>query len=432
MKKKLVAALLCGAMAVSSVTVYAETAHAEGNTTITVMASQDWVYDAEMEIGKKFEEETGIKVDYQIVPADQYYNMLMTKLNSGEGPDIFGGQAGAFDIVSQYNVEENAVDLSDQPWVETYDEFAKEQTSVEDKVYGMTYFDVSTDYYVIYNKKIFEENKLEVPTTFAEFEEVCQTLLDNDVTPIYEPCADGWHQTMWFTEIGGKYEDLVPNIVDDLNNNKIKFAEVPELKQALDQLNDMAQKGYFGDNYLSDEYTDLLMYLGTGEYAMALEKPGQIPAIAEASEGAYTAEDFGMFKIPLLDNDVLNVHPVGPSRFVYSGSENQEEAKQYLEYIASADSVQYMIDNCDKIENLPFDVGQTPSYSDETKEFIASAEKQGTVFQDTIKYLNPQWTELTQDLVSMFIGDMTSEDVLNAIDERRATQAEAVGDEAWK
>ena len=52
---------------------------------------------------------------------------------------------------------------------------------------------------------------------------------------------------MWFTEIGGKYEDLVPNIVDDLNNNKIKFADVPELKQALDQLNDMAQKGYFGE-----------------------------------------------------------------------------------------------------------------------------------------------------------------------------------------
>ena len=55
-----------------------------------------------------------------------------------------------------------------------------------------------------------------------------------------------------------KYEELVPGIVDDLNNNKIKFADVPELKEALDQLNDMAQKGYFGDNYLSDEYTDLL------------------------------------------------------------------------------------------------------------------------------------------------------------------------------
>ena len=432
MKKKLVASLLCGIMTVGAVTVPAGAVQASEGTTITVMASQDWVYDAEMELGKQFEEETGIKVDYQIVPADQYYNMLMTKLNSGEGPDIFGGQSGSFDIVSQYNVEENAVDLSDQVWVSTYDEFAKAQTSVGDKVYGMTYYDVSTDYYVVYNKKIFEENGLEVPTTYAELEEVCQTLLDNGVTPIYEPCADGWHQTMWFTEIGGKYEELVPGIVDDLNNNKIKFADVPELKEALDQLNDMAQKGYFGDNYLSDEYTDLLMYLGTGEYAMALEKPGQIAAIVEASDGTYTEDDFGMFVIPLLDNDVYPQHPCGPSRFVYSGSEHQEEAKQYLEYIASADSVQYMIDNCDKIENLPFDVGQTPSYSEATQTFLDAAEKEGTVFQDSIKYLNPQWTELTQDIVSMFIGDMTSEDVLNAIDERRATQAEAVGDENWQ
>ena len=71
-EKKLVATLLCGAMAAGSITVYAETVHAEGDTTITVMASQDWVYDAEMELsGKKFEEETGIKIDYQIVPADQ-------------------------------------------------------------------------------------------------------------------------------------------------------------------------------------------------------------------------------------------------------------------------------------------------------------------------------------------------------------------------
>lgn len=431
MKKRVVAAFMCGLMVASAMTVHAETVHAAEGTTISVMASQDWVYDAEMELGKQFEEETGIKVDYQIVPADQYYNMLMTKLNSGEGPDIFGGQSGSFDIVSQYNVEENAVDLSDQPWVETYDEFAKAQTSVGDKVYGMTYYDVSTDYYVIYNKKIFEENNISVPTTYAEFEEACQTLLDNDIVPIYEPCADGWHQTMWFTEIGGKYEELVPGIVDDLNNNKIKFADVPELKEALDQLNDMAQKGYFGDNYLSDEYTDLLMNLGSGEYAMALEKPGQISAIAEASGGTYTEEDFGMFVIPLMDNDVYPQHPCGPSRFIYSGSEHIEEAKQYLEYISSADSVQYMIDNCDKIENLPFDVGQTPSYSEETQTFLDSAEKEGTVFQDSIKYLNPQWTELTQDIVSMFIGDMTSEDVLNAIDERRATQAEAVGDEAW-
>lgn len=40
--------------------------------------------------------------------------------------------------------------------------------------------------------------------------------------------------------------------------------------------------------------------------------------------------------------------------------------------------------------------------------------------------------EIGQDVVSMFIGEMTSEDVVKAIDARRATQAEAAGDEAWK
>ena len=91
-----------------------------------------------------------------------------------------------------------------------------------------------------------------------------------------------------------------------------------------------------------------------------------------------------------------------------------------------------MIDNEAKIENLPYDAGQKPAYSEATQNFLASFDKSGAVFQDTIKYLNPQWMELGQDIVSMFIGDMTSDDVLKQIDTRRATQAEAAGDEAWK
>ena len=81
MKKSLTVVLAVAAAAAMSVTAFAD-------TTITLMASQDWVKDAEMELGKKFEEETGIHVDYQIVPADQYQDLLLTRLNSGEGPDI--------------------------------------------------------------------------------------------------------------------------------------------------------------------------------------------------------------------------------------------------------------------------------------------------------------------------------------------------------
>ena len=284
---------------------------------------------------------------------------------------------------------------------------------------------------MVYNKKIFEEYNLEVPTTFEEYEAVCDTLLDAGITPFYEPAKDGWHQVMWFCEIGGKYSDLDPDIVDKLNNNEATFADTDMFLTVMEQVNDMAQKGYFGDNYLSDEYVDLPANMGSGEYAMTMGKAGSIAEIAAASDGKYTEDDFDFFLIPTLDNDVLNVHPCGASRFIYSGSEHIEEAKQYFEYITTQSSVQYMIDNEAKVENLPYNVDQTPGYSETTTNFVNSCEKQGVVFQDVIKYLNPQWSDIGADMVSMFIGEMTPEEVLQQIDARRTSQAQAAGDENW-
>ena len=143
--KRILACLLAALMLLGTAAV------AEG-TTITYMASQDWVQDAEMELGEKFTEQTGIKVDYQIIPSDQYTTLLMTKLNTGECADIFGSQAGQFDIVTQLNVEKNAVDLSGEAWADTVDPLAAAETSVNGKLYGQPVQDVSAVWAVAYNK----------------------------------------------------------------------------------------------------------------------------------------------------------------------------------------------------------------------------------------------------------------------------------------
>ena len=400
-------------------------------TTITLMASQDWIEDAEQDLGAAFEKETGIHVDYQIIPSDQYYDVLMTRLNSGEGSDIFMTQSG-FAIATSYKVQDNAVPLEGEPWFDSYSIFSKQQTSVDGVVYGMTYFDTTTDYYMVYNKKLFEQAGIEaVPTTFDEYMEDCQKLMDEGIIPFYECTADGWHHVMWFCEVGGRFAELDPDIVDKLNNNEVTFAETEMFKTCLEQIKAMADAGYFGDNYQSDEYAGMAVALGSGEYAMTMAKPGTIQEIADASDGEYTADDFGMFYVPTLDNQVLNVHPVGPTRFVYSGAEHPDEAKQYLAYISTPESLQYMIDNEPKVENYPFDAGQTPAYSQATRDFVDGAEKRGTVFQDAIKYLNPQWFDFGQDIIAYLNGDMEVEEVLENVDARRVDQATAAGDEAW-
>lgn len=401
-------------------------------TTISLLASQDWVTDEEMEKAKEFEAQTGIKVDFQIVPSAQYYNLLMTKLNSGEGPDIFGGQSGAFDLVSQYHIQDNAVDLSDEAWVKNYDQFAKYQTSVDNKVYGMTYFDTTTDYYLIYNKKIFKKYNLSETTTFKDFEKNCATLLANNVTPIYEPVASAWHHVMWFSVVGGMYEANQPGLIEKLNHNEITFADDSDFNLALTQINELAQKGYFGDNYLSDVTDDAYPLVGSGEYAMYVAKPAEIKQIAAKSNGKYTEADFGIMLIPLIDNDVLNVHPCGPSRFIYKESKNIDAAKKYFDFISEPDTMQYIINNSAKFESFPFNNVKETKYSSTTTAFLnAHKDKSGMVFQDVIKYFNPQWMEIGQDMTSMFIGEMTPKQVLMEIDKRRASQAKASDDPNW-
>ena len=448
MKKKLLSAMCamslvavmvagCGSTATTDdSSADGETAESSSSgTTITIMASQDWIEDAEQDLGAQFEEETGIHVDYQILPADQYQDVLLTRLNSGEGPDIFMAQSG-FAIDTTYNVTENAVDLSNESWADSYSVFSAEQTSVDGVNYGMTYYDTTTDYYMIYNKKIMEEAGVtEVPTTFEEFEEACQKVLDYGVTPIYEPVADGWHQTMLWTENGQVFDKLDPGIIDKLNNNETTFAENENMLTALTQINDLAQKGYFGDNYLSDEFANAEGYLASGEYWMSMLKPGAISSIvaSENNTAGYTEDDFGIMLLPICDNQYLNVHPTGPSKFIYSGSANIDAAKQYLEFITTQESIQYVIDNASDVENLPFEVGQTTEYSTTTEEFLNSFDDDtsGMVLQDVVTYFNEQWMDISANMASMFIGDMTPEEVLQAIDDGRAQLAEAAGDENW-
>jgi hypothetical protein len=40
------------------------------------MASQDWIKSSEQVLAGRFEEQTGIHLDFQIIPSAQYFNVL--------------------------------------------------------------------------------------------------------------------------------------------------------------------------------------------------------------------------------------------------------------------------------------------------------------------------------------------------------------------
>ncbi|MDI4644709.1 ABC transporter substrate-binding protein [Cohnella hashimotonis] len=400
------------------------------NVTLTYMASQGWIKDSEMELAKKFEEETGIKIDYQIVPSDQYFNVLKTKLNAGEGPDIFGGQSGYSEITMNYNVEKNAVDLSDQEWVKREDPLSVEQLTANGKVYALTIWDTYSSFVVAYNKKLFNKLGLEIPKSYEEFKNAALKIQKDGVTPIYEPIADGWHHVLWFAEPGPNYDKLEPNLYDDLNQNKKKFVDSKAMLDSMTQLKEMYDLGFFGDNTLSDTGSDTVAKLGSGEFGMSLvaqsvatELAGQYPE--------YKVEDIGFFPIPLTDNQIYYINPGGPSKFIYSGSKHIDEAKRYFDFLTKQENLQFMLDNDPTISNLNFPDLKN-KYTSEQQKLFSSYPERGTDIQDYVNYVNPQWMDIGKDIVSMLSGAIQPIDVLKSIDQRRADMAKVAKDPNWK
>ena len=399
------------------------------DVTITFMASQDWIQDAEMELGEKFTEETGIKIDYQIVPSDQYESLLMTKINSGECTDIFAGQSSQFSIVTQFNVEKNAIDLSGESWAGNVDPAAAAELSVGGKLYGQPIQDVSACWAVGYNISMFEENGLEIPKNYAEFCAVCDKLLEAGIIPIYECVSDGWHHVCW-TEAAITATQADQGYPDALNANSATFAGNEKLTLMFAQLKEMADKGYFGDNYMSNQYADAPAAIASGEYAMVLYNQG-LGAEVNAVDSSFSADNIGFFVNPLCDNQALNVNYCGPSRFIFSGSKNVDAAKKYLEFMASDESLAYMTENVAKFNQLPYK--NAPSaYSPVIQDFYDRYPYKVAVFQASVKYYNPAWMDIGKDMSALFLGEMTPEEVLQDIDKLREEQAKAASDPAWQ
>ena len=395
------------------------------------MVSQGWVSDAQQALAKKFAQQTGITIDFQVIPADQYFNLLKTKLNSGEGPDIFGGQSGKTDLVVNYDVEKNAVDLSAEPWTKTEDAQVLDQSTVNGKVYGLTVWNtLGTTWVVNYNKDIFSKLNLSIPTTFAALKSACQTIKATGITPIYEPISDGWHQVLWFAELGVQIENLAPGTADKLNANQTTFAQNPTALLLLQQYKDLYDSGCFGDNALSDAVADQTKMISSGKAAMTVANL-TFDQQVKHDYPDFNEDSLGVFIMPLADNQVLNVNPAGPTMFIWTGSKHIAEAKQYFNFLTQPDSLQYLVDNDPNSPTLPFPGIQSKLLPFQ-QAFLDASTKRGVVYQTAVNYVNPQWMDMGKDIVALFTGTETPQQVLANIDKRRADEAKAAGDPNWK
>ncbi|KRF18418.1 ABC transporter substrate-binding protein [Paenibacillus sp. Soil787] len=301
---------------------------------ITSASGNTWIRPVDQEIIADFTKETGIKVDLQIVPADQYASVLKSKLAAHEGSDIslIWPQANA----AQFLPDENFLDLSKEPWVSTLTDGAKRDGTFNGRFIGWNPEGENAGWGVMYNKELFSKLGLEVPKTFNDFVALSEKIKASGVTPIYEPLKDTWHSGIWLALMGPAGEKNNAGLFDKLNQNTGNFADVSQFETFLTQYKTLYDKGYFGKNTFSDTWDKAIPSLQSGQYAMFMATAN----MDIANKAQYPNFDFskwGEFPVPFADNKTLAVYDGSLIRVINKNSKNIDAAKQYLSYISRPD-----------------------------------------------------------------------------------------------
>lgn len=242
-----------------------------------------------------------ITVEITHTQNDSYKEKLIIAMSSGQCPDIYIHWGGGPMI--EYINSGFAADITDL--YEKYNtvEFlpsAVEQCKYDGKMYAIPYGGLG-GCGIYYNKAIFAEVGIEVPTTIAELEAACDKLVAAGYIPFSLANGSKWTGSMYFmylaTRFGGV--DAFANAVAGTGS----FTD-EAFMYAAETIQDWVQKGYFpeGVNSLStdDGQDRQLMY--QEKAAMMLHGSWQSRSMARDQEEWYK-EKIGYFAFPALEGN---------------------------------------------------------------------------------------------------------------------------------
>ena len=438
--KKLLALVMCLALGLTALGALAENVVVEAipnegqfeGQELSIIVSADWMNDRYDPTIARFEETYGVTVDLQTIPADQYFDILLASLANGTCADVFWIQSNPFAIESMIVDPENlCIDFTGADWQGVIPEARQAACMYDGKLYGLQVWHNSPEYVMVYNKTLFEELGLEVPHTYEELKDVCAKIAEAGITPWFMPGADGWQHQLAFFQIGGVYEEATPGLYDALNNNTATFAGNEKMLQVLEQFKELSDLGYFGEDWIGTDSTNMVNEYGDRTIAFAMNNSSYVKMLQDELD---TTDEFGMFLIPLGDNTWFPTSPAGPTMFGYKGTEHEDLVRAWFQFVNTPESLQEILDNSPKYTNLHVNVDIEQHWLPEEEEFMATVPEEKInccVLQNGTKYTNDYWMQFGQDMIEYVQGGIEANDVLERMDGYRAEGAATVGDPNW-
>jgi raffinose/stachyose/melibiose transport system substrate-binding protein len=277
------------------------------------------------ELAKKFEKENP-NIDIVVTNPPDAITVLKTRVAKRDLPDVIGmggdvsyaeiSKAGALKDVSK----DSALNDIQPAYIDMLKDISK-----QDKVYGIPY--AANANAVIYNKTIFKELGIEVPTTWEEFIAAAEKVKAAGKIPFYFTFKDAWTALPAYNVLAANTQG--DDFFKKLDKREAKFAEGH--KEAAEKLLTLLQYGHKDQN--GKAYNDGNVAFAKGESAMYLQGIWAIPEIKKANPNI----EVGVFPYPIGDSKVVSGVDVLLAQS--ATTEHPKEAKKFIEFLLSDENM---------------------------------------------------------------------------------------------
>ena len=284
-----------------------------------------------------------IKVKFKPYKSTEYGTILTNTLVSGQGPDII--QLRPYEGATSIIDGDFILPLDDVKGINDIDEeYLNAARGADGKVYGVP---LSLNAGVIfYNKDVFKEHGFEVPTTWDELLAVSEEMLEKDIVPIAQAGKASYLLSLTHSVIGAPMYGQT--YVDDLLSGKVDLSD-ERFKKSVERMEQL--KSLFPKDFIALEDKDTQAMFYTGKAAMYINGSYRLETFEN------TNPDMNIGIIPSFAETKGGETPfvtwVDGSFGVVKASKHQEEAKKFMEFMASKDFGQMFSDELDRISAVP-------------------------------------------------------------------------------
>jgi len=354
-------------------------------------------------------------------------NIVKTRLATGEMTDIFFYNSGS--LLQALNPSETLVDLSGEPFIANIAESFLPTVSQGEQIFGVP-TGTAMGGGILYNRKIYEELGLSVPTTWAEFAANNEAIKAAGIPPVIATFGDTWTSQLFVLADYYNVAQAVPTFTEDYTNNIAKYATTPAALEGFKHMQEGFDKGWWQQDFATTTFEQGMKLLADGEGAHYPMLSFALSTIA--TNWPESANDMGFFAQPGADaatNGATIWMPAGT--YIPKTSSNIEEAKKFLGFIASPEAVEVL--NAAVPPNGPY-VIKGATLPDE----VLPAVKEIAAYIDSgkagpaLEFVSPiKGPSLEQITVAVGTGQMTAEEGAAAYDADVIKQAQQLGIPGW-